>query len=203
MRLPDTVDLMERCRIRSRRALEILDELALLDSWRRHGRPVVVGAVANELAFDPDIDLEVYCPTLRPEHGFEVLAVAARHPAVKRTLYQNHLDGPDKALYWQILYEEADGERWKIDMWSAPDDYALPRGEHLVAPLGRALDAERREAILRLKAWRAATPEATILSVDLYRAVVEGGVRDPDGLLAWTQRNETGVLTDWRPGRAS
>jgi hypothetical protein len=193
------MDIVERGQARSQRAREILEELSLLDGWRRYGRPVVVGAVANELALDPDIDLEVYCPDLRPEHGFAVLAEAARNPAVTETLYQNHLHGPDKALYWQIRYQDPDGERWKIDMWSAPEDYALPRGEQLVAPLGLALAPERRRAILELKAWRAATPEVAFLSVDLYRAVIDGGVRDPQGLLDWMARNEIGVLTDWLP----
>jgi hypothetical protein len=199
MLFPETFGIVERSRARSRRALEILDELSIVEGWRPYGRPVVVGAVANELALDPDIDLEVYCPDLRPEHGFAVLAEAARNPAVKETLFQNHLADPDKALYWQLRYEDADGEIWKIDMWSASDDYDLPRGERLVAPLGRALTPERRQAILELKAWRAATPDVTCLSVDLYRAVIDYGVRVPHELLAWMAQNAIGVLTPWLP----
>jgi hypothetical protein len=199
MLFPKNLGIVERSRARSRRALEILDELSIVEGWRHYGRPVVVGAVANELALDPDIDLEVYCPDLCPEHGFAVLAEAARNPAVKEALFQNHMAGADKALYWQLRYEDADGELWKIDMWSAPDDYALPRGEHLVAPLGRALTPERRQAILELKAWRAATPDVACLSIDLYRAVIDHGVRVPHELLAWMAQNETGVLTPWRP----
>jgi len=194
--------VMERAQAQAARALEILDELALLDEWRKFGRPVLVGAVAHGLALDPDIDLEVYCPELRPEHGFAVLGRAAANPAVRETLYQNHISGADKALYWMIRYQDADGDMWKIDMWSAPDDYALPRGEHLVDPLRRALTPELRRAILTLKAWRAATPDFACLSIDLYRAVVEGGVRDPQGLRDWMGRNETGQLTDWRPACA-
>ena len=152
MQWPETMDLVARSRARSRRALEILEALSLLEGWRRYGRPVVVGAVANALALDPDIDMEIYCPQLRPEHGFAVLGAAAQNPGVRETLFQNHMAGPDKALYWQIRYVEDDGEVWKIDMWSAPDDYALPRGEDLVAPLGRALTPEIRRAILELKA---------------------------------------------------
>lgn len=193
------MDVVEKSRTMTRRAGEILETLSLLETWSRFGRPVVVGAVANGLALDPDIDMEIYCPDLRPEHGFTVLAAAARHAGVRETLFQNHMDGPDKALYWRIRFQDPDGERWKIDMWSAPEDYALPRGEDLVAPLGRALTPELRRTILELKAWRASTPEAACLSVDLYRAVIQGGVRDAAGLKAWMQTHETGVLTDWRP----
>lgn len=192
-------DVVAHSRAMGRRAREILDVLGLFAGWRRFGRPVLVGAVAHDLAFDPDIDLEVYCPTLRPEHGFAVLGDAARHPGVRETRYHNFLDSPDKALYWQIRFEDAAAVTWKIDMWSAPDDYALPRGEELVAPLARALTPETRRAILELKAWRAATADVACLSVDLYRAVLEGGVREPAGLRAWLESHETGVLTAWKP----
>ncbi|UJX42270.1 hypothetical protein K9F62_06215 [Desulfovibrio sp. JY] len=194
-----TMDVLERSRARRARALEIVDALGLMGSWSRFGRPVLVGAVAHDLALDPDIDLEVYCETLRPEDGFAVLAPAARHPGVRETLFQNHMHGPDKALYWQIRFQDADDTTWKIDMWSAPEDYPLPRGEHLVGPLRQAMTPQLRRIILELKAWRAATPDVDFLSIDLYRAVVTDGVRDPESMRDWLARNETGVLSDWRP----
>jgi hypothetical protein len=45
----------------------------------------------------------------------------------------------DKALYWQLRYKQDDGTEWKIDMWSALEDYDLPRGEHLVEPMRASL----------------------------------------------------------------
>lgn len=190
--------LTQRSRERCRQARAILDELGLIASWSRFGRPVVVGAVAYELVLDPDIDLEIYCPRLDPADGFAVLARAARCPGMREGHFENHLSDPDKALYWRIDYRDAVGEAWKIDMWSAPDDYPLPRGEHLVGPLRRALTPELREAILRLKSWRKAAG-VSFLSIDLYRAVVDGGVRQPEDLALWLSANTTGVLTDWAP----
>ena len=194
-----TLDVLERSRAMSRRALDIVDGLGLMRVWKRFGRPVLVGAVAHGLVLDPDIDMEIYCPELRPQDGFAVLARAVRHPGVRQTLFQNHMYGPDKALYWQIVFEDADDLTWKIDMWSAPDDYALPRGEDLVAPLARALTPELRRTILELKDWRASSPDVAFLSIDLYRAVVRDGVRDPAGMRHWLQHNETGLLSDWKP----
>lgn len=191
-------ELLGRSREREARAREILERLGLFEEWRRFGRPVLVGAVAHGLALAPDIDLEVYCPTLSPDHGFAVLARAARESGLLATTFQNHLHGPDGAYYWRLDYRDHDGTDWKVDMWSAPDDYALPRGETLVAPLARALTPETRLAILRLKDWRAKTG-TELLSIDLYRAVVDGGVRDSEGLTAWRARNVTGELSDWLP----
>jgi hypothetical protein len=77
----------------------------------------------------------------------------------------------------------------------------LPRGEHLVEPLRAALCPETRAAILRLKEKRARDPALECPSVDLYRAVLDDGVRTVAQLRAWLDRNPTGELTDWKPKR--
>jgi hypothetical protein len=102
-------------------------------------------------------------------------------------------------LYWQLHYRDNDDDDWKEDMWSAPEDYALPRGEHFVQPMKNALTLETRIAILTLKEARAAGELPMFLSVDLYRAVIEDGVRTPGQWREWQKTHETGVLTRWKP----
>lgn len=191
--------ILERAARKREVAERILGELDLLARWRRFGRPVLVGAVAYDLVAVPDIDMEVYCRELRIEDGFEVLRACALHPRVTGAQFVNALATPDKALYWQLRYKDEDGEEWKIDMWSAPEDYPLPRAETIVEPLKAALTDETREAILTLKEQRAEDASLACLSIDLYRAVLDGGVRTASELRAWLARNETGVLTAWKP----
>lgn len=171
-----------------------------MQRWGRFGRPVLVGALSFDLAVAPDIDMEVYCPELKIEHGFEVISqCAALNPRVTLAQFVNGLNTPDQALYWQLRYRDDDGVEWKMDMWSAPEDYALPRGEHFVGPMKQALTPETRMAILTLKEARAAGELPVFLSVDLYRAVLEDGVRTANQWLAWQKTHETGVLTGWKP----
>ena len=196
----DNEELLRQSQARQDQAREILAELGLMAHWIRFGRPVVVGAVAHGLVWVRDIDMEVYCPQLNIEHGFEVMAAcAAASPRVTSVYFENHLAGDDKALYWQIKYEHADGGQWKIDMWSAPRDYALPRGEHLLEPMQRALTPRTREIILGLKRELTSKEEPACFSIDLYRAVLQGGVQTMDDLRAWLETNPSGQLTDWRP----
>jgi len=195
--------LLERAARRRRQAEAILDDLRLFEKWRRFGRPVLVGAVSFDLAVAPDIDMEVYCPELRIEHGFQVLAECALHPRIVAAQFLNALSTPDKALYWQLRYHADDGTDWKIDMWSAPEDYCLPRGENFVQPMKESLTDETRQAILGLKEARAEGSLPELLSIDLYRAVLDGDVRTPDEMQHWLQSNRTGALTDWRPGKIS
>ena len=195
------MDITERASQRRQTAEAILHDLDLMNRWRRFGRPVLVGALAIDVAVAPDIDMEIYCPDLKIEHGFQVISECAMNPRVTSAQFVNALNTPDKALYWQLHYCDDAGIDWKVDMWSAPEDYALPRGEHFVQPMKNALTPETRMAILVLKEARAAGELPMFLSVDLYRAVIEGGVRTPDQWREWQQTHETGVLTDWKPIR--
>jgi hypothetical protein len=195
-------DLLSRAAERQRVAEHILTELDLLARWRRFGRPVLVGALAYDLPVAPDIDMEIYCPELRVADGFRVLSECAEQPGVVQARFVNALAGPDQALYWQLRYRQDDGTVWKVDMWSAPDDYPLPRSERLVKPMRAALTPETRLAILALKEQRERDDSLKCLSIDLYRAVLDDGVRTPDDLRAWLAAHETGQLTDWKPQAA-
>ncbi|MDD5765653.1 MAG: hypothetical protein PHW79_05340 [Candidatus Marinimicrobia bacterium] len=182
-------------------AQNILEELRLIEKWQHFGRPIIVGAMAYDLMIDVDIDIEIYCPDLKIEHGFKVLSECAQNMKVKQIEYVNALESDDKALYWQIKYQESEGITWKIDMWSAPEDYNLPRSEDFILPMQEALTEETREAILRLKLLRNDDPSFQCLSIDLYRAVLEDNVRKIEELKQWIKVNDIGKLTNWKPSK--
>jgi len=201
--MTNTSDALAREAQQRRAAEAVLADLDLIRRWDCYGRSALVGAFAYGLLADPDIDLEIYCPDLRIEHGFQVLGECALNDKVAGVRFTNELGGPDKALYWQIRYKAEDGLEWKIDMWSAPADYALPRSEDLVEPMRASLTPETRYTILELKELRREDPSLRCASVDLYRAVLDDGVRTPDELRTWLGANETGKLTDWKPRKLS
>jgi hypothetical protein len=189
----------ERANKKRASAWNILSDLRLVAKWERYGRPVIVGALAYDLLVNPDIDMEIYCPDLRIEHGFRVLGECALNANVTKAHFSNELSSRDEALYWQLHYRCGEAEEWKIDMWSAGTDYRLPRGENLVEPMKMAITPETRRVILELKEQRLADPTLRCASVDLYRAVLDDGVRTTADLRDWLGTHETGVLTDWKP----
>ena len=194
-------DVIERAAKRKRVAEGIVADLDLVRRWQRFGRPVFVGAFAYDLLVDPDIDMEIYCSGLNVEHGFRVLGECALNQRVTKARFSNELAGPDKALYWQLRYRQDDGIEWKIDMWSAPADYDLPRGEHLVEPMRAALTRESRTTILELKERRAHDLSLRCGSIELYRAVLDDNVRTAEQLRTWLGSHETGELSNWKPKR--
>jgi hypothetical protein len=122
----------------------------------------------------------------------------AAHPAVNRVLFLDELDGPGGGLGWRLNYRDA-AQDWTVQMWLLPPDYAGPRAVDLVEPLRRALTPPGRAAILAIKEALAARRHAGI-SLDVYRAVVDDGVRDVAGFDRWPgPRTDPGDLVRWRP----
>lgn len=194
----DTV--LEQCNQRLHTAHAILAELQLFERWQAFGTPVLVGAMAYELAMAPDIDMEIYCDAPCIEDGFAILRDCALHPHVRKAHFGKHLDEADEGLYWRIIYRDIDGTEWKIDMWALHRDHPGPCAAQLVEPLRQALTPERRRAILELKAVMQAGAIQRYPSIDIYRAVIDGNVRTSEQLEQWLLQHPRPFLTFWRPG---
>lgn len=196
---PSPPDVLEQSLQRTRQAHEILSRLRLFERWQAFGTPVLVGAVAFDLAMAPDIDIEIYCDAPRIQDGFTVLRDCAVLDNVRKARFGNYLDDPDEGLYWRLDYRTPDGTDWKIDMWMLRRDHSGPGAEQLVAPLRAALTPERRRTILELKSLihTGAIPHQP--SIDIYRAVIDGGLLSSADLAAWLAAHPRDHLTFWKP----
>lgn len=190
-------DVLQRAVERQRVAGEILGTLGLMERWSEFGVPRLVGAAAYGLMVAPDIDIEIYCPDPRVEIGFSVVGDVARQPGIWKVRFSNELDGPDQGLYWQLRYRASRDEVWRIDMWLLADDHPGPRSLDLVEVMNRALTDETRVAILRIK--EAVHERADVHSMDIYRAVLDDGVRTAADFLTWQAEHKSVGLTSWRP----
>lgn len=196
----DVRDVVEQSRLCTRQAHEILARLRLFERWGRFGTPVLVGAQSYGLAMAPDIDIEIYCDTTRIEDGFTV-GECALEPGVRSARFGNHLADKDEGLYWRLGYRAEDGTDWKLDMWALRRDHPGPLSADLVEPLRAALTPETRRAILELKALIRAGSIPHRPSIDLYRAVIDGGVRSSTELAGWLETHPRDGLTFWTPTR--
>lgn len=84
-------------------------------------------------------------------------------------------------------------------MWALPRDHPGPRATHLVEPLRNVLTTETRRAILELKVQIRDGKAPHHPSIDIYRAVIDGGVRTNTELEVWLQQHPRDYLTFWKP----
>ncbi|MGL5864349.1 MAG: hypothetical protein ACRCYX_00565 [Dermatophilaceae bacterium] len=193
--------LLQRQAHRRRDALWVLEDLDVIARWADLGEAVLCGAVAHSLVVAPDIDVEIVGdPDVR--RGFALIAEWASRPSVNRVLFLDELGGPGGGLGWQLNYRYG-GQDWTVQMWLLPPGYAGPRAVDLVEPLRRALTPSSRAAILAIKEALAARRHNGI-SLDVYRAVVDDGIRDIVGFDNWPGlRTAPGDLVRWQPAGAT
>ena len=178
----------------------LIAELELVERWSRVGRVEIVGAVAYDLVVSPDVDMEVFTPG--PPSigaGFRVLAELAEHPKVEKARFTNALSSPDQGLYWQLRCRDDDGEAWKVDIWTLAQDHPGPLSTSLVEAMRSTLDREQRERILTLKEARITGEIRDVASIDIYRAVLDGGVTSPAELATFLGPGYVSCLTPWLP----
>jgi len=191
--------ILSRTTVRLSTAQAILAELQLIERWKKFGNPIVVGAVAYDLVVAPDIDMEIFCEAPSIEDGFEMLQSCALHPRVRKARFANELHGPDQGLYWQLRYLTEDEQIWKIDMWSLSYDHPGPYAAALVDPMRQALTDETRQAILLIKEQVLLDPTIQCGSINIYRAVLDDGVRDVEQYRMWLEHHQASGLLTWKP----
>ena len=198
LRVISMEEVLRRAEERRRRALDVIEALDLFQRWSRYGSPVIVGAVSMGLVVALDIDMNIYSDNPRIEHGFEVMSELAVLSGVWKIRFSNELAGPDQGLYWQIRFRDHVGDVWKIDSWLVGWDHPHAGwGEELADAMQKALTDQTRRAILQIK--EAVLGEPGVRGIDIYRAVLEGGVRHPAEFAPWMAEHKKPGITNWLP----
>jgi hypothetical protein len=89
-----------------------------------------------------------------------------------------------EGYYWGVRFQPPGSDVWKIDIWLLPEGTTRRTGGPLISTLREGFADEARIAILRLKHiwYREPAYRNTVLSVDIYDAVLHHGVRTPEEL---------------------
>ncbi|TXR56993.1 hypothetical protein [Quadrisphaera setariae] len=196
---PTPSDAVERLHRRQRQdalqheADQVVDDLALDALLRRVGRPHRVGSSRLGLVVWRDIDITVVCDHLDIRAvgllaGDLVARGDVREVAVRSEVGRLNTDPetyPD-GIYLQVRAAQEDREEWKLDIWFVDQPERQPDLRH-VQTLPPLLDGGARDAVLLIKErWAGRSEYGTVVSsADIYRAVLDDGVRDVDGFEQW------------------
>jgi hypothetical protein len=99
--------------------------------------------------------------------------------AAKKSRFTNNVGGEPNGLYWGIkLGDERKGE-WKLDVWFL-DSASYEQHADYAAEMRERLTLEKRSIILTIKEayWQRPEYRNSVTSDQIYRAVLENGVRD-------------------------
>ncbi|MEX2969135.1 hypothetical protein [Streptomyces sp. C184] len=160
------------------------------------GTPAIVGSAALGLMVRRDLDVDVTCERLDDAAVTSVAAVGARlaaHPRVRLVTFRNDCgtwnrepDAYPDGLYLGVECRASSGATWNLDVWFLDNPERQSSTVHLTTMRPRLTD-ESRAAILEIKRAWADRPEygTTVKSFDVYRAVLDDGVRDPARFETW------------------
>jgi len=186
----------EREEERRRGALDLLADLRVVEQLSALGPVEITGAVAHRLVVDHDIDMDVTVDELDAHAILSVITGIAVDPRVRRVVYRN-----DATTYGWLAFDIVI-EDWAIELYvSTPAASCFGWTAELARTFGDLLDAGQRHAILELK--EALAGDAEYRSMDVYRAVVDGGVRDLDTFLRWRGEHGSEKLERWLPATMS
>ena len=173
-------------------ALKVREDLGLDVHLSTHGEVVSVGSAALGLMVWRDLDLTVVCPRLDAEAVATTGARIAAHQQVREVTFRNDTGTwntdpayPD-GLYLGVHCAGPLGDMWKVDIWFVDEPDRQPDLAH-VRTLPHRLDDSTRAAILTIKDAWASRPEygRQVTSWDIYRAVLDQGVRTPTDFDHW------------------
>ena len=162
------------------------------------GDPVRVGSSALGLMVRRDVDITVVCPDLgRPVHEAvaRIGAELALHERVRQVRFRNDTGSwntdpayPD-GLYLGPGYRAPGGADWTLDLWFIDEPDRQPDLAHL-RTLAPRLTPQTRSAILAIKyAWAGSAEYGrSVTSYDVYRSVLDDGVRTPAEFDEWRSR---------------
>ena len=177
-------DLLEQSTTVKVEAEKILFQKGLYSLLVKFGEVHCSGSYYLDLMLKQDIDLSLVNPDLSEADFFrlggEVSGLLTPHSIHYRNTRVKFVPNrPPESLYWGFEFGE-----WNIDLWLVPEAYHLDSIDYLNS-IANSLDQEKRLAILDIKqdAMEQGLYGRQFSSRELYRGVIQDGVRDLEGLL--------------------
>lgn len=181
-------------------AWKILNDIGIIQAWENIDATVnIVGSLKSGLMMkNRDIDLHIYTDQLILSESFSVIEKLAKNQSIKEINYINQIDTEEECIEWHVWYEDKEMIRWKFDMihirrGSKYDGFVEKVTDNII----KQLSYETKEAILRIKFDM--PDNYQIPGIEIYRAVLSGGVRSYNEFMDWRKDNLFTNSMEWIP----
>lgn len=181
-------------------AWTVIHETGVINHWSSVGATInLVGSLKTGLLINNrDIDFHIYTNPFKLSDGFSAMSKLAENKRIKAITYSNLLEAEDRCIEWHAVYEDQNGTSWQIDMIHILNESPYAGFfENVAERISNVLTQETREAILKIK--YEIPNDKKVMSIQIYQAVIEGGIRDIEAFWRWEKENpSTGIIT-WVP----
>ena len=202
----ETTALFERSEKAAEASRRLLERCGVVAIWEEFGATVnLVGSLRMGLTTPNrrDVDLHIYSENVDVAESFRAVGALASRPGVRRVEFANFLATEERCVQWRVwLVDPSEPEEtaleWALDLIhiernSKYDGYFEDVADRIAA----ALTPETKRAILTIK--EAAPDAEKIAGIEIYRAVLEGGVRDWAAFADWRRTRPLDGVLEWRP----
>ncbi|MGD9161100.1 MAG: phosphoglycerate mutase family protein [Desulfobacteraceae bacterium] len=193
-------NLIEVSKKMQQQAWSIIEEIGVIQHWTSIGATInLVGSLKTGLLINNrDIDFHIYTSPFSLSDSFLAISKLAENNQIAEISYKNLIEEEDKCIEWHASYTDRQGIAWKIDMIHILKESPFSGYfENVANRISDVLTNETREAILRIKS---AIPEdKKVMSIQVYQAVIEDGIRDIESFWLWEKQNLNEGIVRWIP----
>ena len=192
--------LLEMAKQMQKEAWSVIKETNVIGHWSSIGATInLVGSLKTGLLINNrDIDFHIYTEPFSLTDSFSAMSRLAENPGIKAINYSNLIESEDQCIEWHALYEDQNGHSWQIDMMHILNESPYAGYfENVAERISRVLTQETREAILRIK--HAIPLDRKVMSIQIYQAVIAGGVRSEEGFWRWKEQHSDDGIIEWVP----
>lgn len=181
-----------------KQAHKVMEDLQIRRRWELVGNAILVGSANFGLMTTPNLDFEIYVEEPDIRIGFDTVREIAALSGVRKIQFLNFMGTSDPGLYWRIDYQDKHGVMWDIDNWLVPFSHPhAGMAENFAIAMKEALTDETRQIILSIKSKL--PPENKFRGIDVYKAVLSGGVRDKEQFVKWIAKYPPVEMETWKP----
>lgn len=176
------MDLVKQQEELQKEGRELLGKIELIEFLSKFGKPHIVGSMESGLMVWRDIDIEIIKEEIKDNEYWEVVNFLFYLKDLYHSLYIQDFrksvnPNTPKGLYIGTKIE-FNGNTWKIDIW-----LIKPRANEAINYnewIKDKLTDENKKIILEIKNQIYENPKyrKEIFAVDVYKAVIENGVKD-------------------------
>ena len=177
-----------------------MDDTGVIEHWTSVGATInLVGSLKTGLLINNrDIDFHIYTAPFKLSDSFLAVSKIAENGRISSVSYTNLLDAEDQCVEWHAKYVDRSGEAWQIDMIHILKESRFAGYfENVADRISAVLTDETRRAILEIK--NALSKDEKVMSIQVYQAVIQGGVRDIDAFWRWKRQNPGDGIITWTP----